>query len=90
MLSDYKVSLHCSFLQPNTLRADITLSHMISHESRFYASSTLRETCYGVLETFVTNDSPNEATHMVASRDLLQRLLNRYHAAYCGCRTGIL
>jgi hypothetical protein len=64
-------------MRPNTPHVMVSPNHSISHGGRFYATSTIRESCYGVFHTFLY--SPN-ALHSSDSRIILRRMLVYYRS----------
>lgn len=62
-------------MRPNTLHSVFTPTHSICHGGHFYATSTLADTCYGLLHTFLerdlTNCLPRDETRMVLGRLLV-------------------
>jgi hypothetical protein len=49
------------FLRPNTPHAVFTTEHCITYGSHFVATSTLRETCYGVVHSFISSSTITNA-----------------------------
>lgn len=65
-------------MRPNSPHLAITPDPSISHGGRFFGTSTIRESCFGVFYTFLF--SPKlDPQHSVDSRTLLRRLLVYYH-----------
>jgi hypothetical protein len=69
-------------MRPNTPHLVLTPKAAICHGGHFYASSTLRHTCHGVLHTFVACSLLTNTEHTTASRELLRRLLFYYCKAF--------
>lgn len=69
-------------MRPNTPHLVVTPQASICHGSHFYASSTLRSTCHGILHTFIASSLLTNTEHTTASRELLRRLLGFYLKAF--------
>ncbi|KAF9459884.1 hypothetical protein BDZ94DRAFT_985891 [Collybia nuda] len=70
---------HRLILRPNTPFLAIMPEPSICHGGRFYAASTIRESCYGVFHTFLYNNTV-DAQHSIDSRKLLRRMLAFCHS----------
>lgn len=69
-------------MRPNTPHLVITPESSICYGGHFYAVSTLRETCHGLLHTFVASTLITNTDHTTGSRDLLRRLLTYFWIAF--------
>lgn len=69
------------FMRPNTPHAVFTTEHCITYGSHFIATSTLSETCYGLVHSFISSsaitNADNKSVWMV-----LQRLACYYHQIF--------
>lgn len=65
-------------MRPNTPHLVITPESSICYGGHFYASSTIRDSCHGLLHTFVASSLLTNTEHTAASRDLLRRMLTYY------------
>lgn len=70
------------FMKPNTPHLVLTPQASICHGGHFYASSTLRSSCHGILHTFIACSLLTNTEHTTASRELLRRLLGFYSKAF--------
>jgi hypothetical protein len=70
------------FMWPNTPHFVYTPSNTICHSAHFYATSTIRETCYGLIHSFVAACILSNTSHKTESRLLLQRMITHYHSAF--------
>lgn len=69
-------------MRPNTPHLVVTTKASICYGAHFYASSTLRSTCHGILHTFIACSLLTNTEHTKASRELLRRLLMFYYKAF--------
>jgi hypothetical protein len=69
------------FMRPNTPHAVFTLDHSITHGSHFIATSTLRQTCYGIVHSFLLSSAITNTDNGVVWV-ILQRLMCYYHQAF--------
>lgn len=65
-------------MRPNTPHLVMTPESSICYGGHFYTCSTIRETCYGLLHTFVASSLITNTHHTAASRDILRRLLTYF------------
>jgi len=64
-------------LRPNTPHAVFTPSNSICHGGHFYSKSTIRDTFYGIVHTFIVGKVATNATHH-SSRVFIRRILQFY------------
>lgn len=69
-------------MRPNTPHLVVTPEAAICHGGHFYATSTIRQTCHGILHTFIASSLLTNTEHTTASRDLLRRLLAYYWKSF--------
>ena len=62
-------------MRPNTPHVVFTAEHSVCFGGHFYATSTLRDTCYGMMHTFVAGSIVTNAQHTTHAFMLLARLL---------------
>ncbi|KAF8972602.1 hypothetical protein BDZ97DRAFT_1612585, partial [Flammula alnicola] len=67
-------------MRPNTPHAVFTLEHSVFEGGHFYATSTIRDTLYGLIHCFVAERYISNTSHG-ASRFLLRQMLAFYHTA---------
>lgn len=60
-------------MRPNTPHIVYTMDASICLGGHFYAASTLRDTCFGIFQTFVSGNSITNASLFATSRDILIR-----------------
>jgi hypothetical protein len=66
-------------MRPNTPHYVVTPKAAICHGGHFYATSTIRDTVYGVFHMFALSKSITNTEHYEASRILLRRLIVYAH-----------
>jgi hypothetical protein len=71
-------------MQPNTPHAVLTPNASICHGGHYYATSTVRQTCYGVFIGFVLNSIITNTEHTSPSMLFFRRLTQYWHTVY-GC-----
>ena len=64
-----------SVMRPNTPHVVFTAEHLVCLGGHFYATSTLRDTCYGMMHTFIAGSLVTNAQHTKQVFMLLSRLL---------------
>ena len=69
------------FMRPNTPHAVFTPENCITYGSHFVATSTLRETCYGVVHSFISSSAITNADNNDVW-NILQRLACYYHQIF--------
>lgn len=65
-------------MRPNTPHAVFTPEHVICHGGHFYATSTMTDTMFGIVHTFIFPDiltNADKATHS----QVLRRIAAFYH-----------
>jgi hypothetical protein len=62
-------------MRPNTPHVVFTAEHSVCMGGHFYATSTLRDTCYGMMHSFVAGSLITNAHHTQHAFMLLSRLL---------------
>jgi hypothetical protein len=62
-------------MRPNTPHVVFTAEHSVCLGGHFYATPTLRDTCYGIYHTFVAGSLVTNAQHTKHAFLLLMRLL---------------
>jgi hypothetical protein len=62
-------------MRPNTPHVVFTAEHSVCLGGHFYATSTLRDTCYGMMHTFIAGSLVTNAQHTKHAFMLLSRLL---------------
>ncbi|KAJ3507190.1 hypothetical protein NLJ89_g6444 [Agrocybe chaxingu] len=70
------------FMRPNTPHCVFTLESSICHGAHFYATSTIRSSCYGLIHSFLAGNVISNTEHESESRELLRRLVTYYHSVY--------
>ncbi len=68
-----------SFMRPNTPHFVYTPTNTICYGGHFYATSTIRESCYGLMHSFIAQRVLSNASHEVESRELIRRMITYYH-----------
>lgn len=68
-------------MRPNTLHFVVGLDNTIVHGRHFYATSTIFESCLGIIHTFVLGLQITNQTHERA-RMLLRRLMTMWLDSY--------
>ncbi|KAG6886587.1 hypothetical protein C0992_003268 [Termitomyces sp. T32_za158] len=66
------------FMRPNTLHAVVTPLPSVVRGGHFYATSSIRATCYGIYDDFVTGIYITNTSHSAASNLLISRLMDFY------------
>ncbi|KAG6895992.1 hypothetical protein C0992_011016 [Termitomyces sp. T32_za158] len=66
-------------VRPTTLHAVVNVVPTVVRGGHFYATSTIRATCYGIYDNFVTGSYATNTSHAAASNSLLSRLLDFYY-----------
>lgn len=69
-------------MKPNTPHLVVTPQSSICHGGHYYATSTIRQTCHGIMHTFVACSLLTNTEHTTASRELLRRILFFYFKAF--------
>jgi hypothetical protein len=67
-------------MKPSTLHAVVTFEASICHGGHFYPMSTMRNTMYGIMHTFVGSSVLTNTEHTTDSRMLLQRLVSHVYS----------
>lgn len=62
-------------MRPGTVHAVVTPEPSICRGGHFYATSTIRDTIYGIFHTFSAYTYITNAVHKAASEKLLSRML---------------
>jgi len=65
-------------MRPNTLHAVFTTEHSVCMGGRYISTSTLRDTCYGIFQSFVTKKSSTDNGRFREAFMLLSRILAFY------------
>lgn len=73
-----KLLTTCSIMRPNTLHAVFTTKHSVSMGGRYISTSTLRDTCYGIFQSFVTRKPLTGDGHVREAFMLLARMVAFY------------
>jgi hypothetical protein len=68
-------------MRPNLPHAVYTPEHAICHGGHFYAISTIQDTMFGLVHSFITGNLVTNTDH-VSSRLLLRRMAHFYHGAF--------
>ncbi|KAF8891503.1 hypothetical protein CPB84DRAFT_1748939 [Gymnopilus junonius] len=66
-------------MRPNTPHYVFTPTPTIAHGGHFLATSTIRQTCYGLIHTTLSGHLITNTTHAEKCRKLLGRLVSFYH-----------
>jgi hypothetical protein len=74
-----------SYMRPCTPHYVLGVEHSIVNGRHLYATSTIRDTCYGIIHTFVMSHSITNAEHNV-TRTFLRRLLTVWIDYFMGNR----
>jgi hypothetical protein len=69
-------------MRPNTPHFVVTPKAAICHGGHFYATSTIRDTVFGVFHMFSLSKAITNTEHTLDSRLLLQRLIVYFHHAF--------
>ncbi|TFK59143.1 hypothetical protein BDN72DRAFT_966149 [Pluteus cervinus] len=69
-------------MQPCTPHAVITPKPAICKGGHFYASSTIRRTCYGIFHCFAAGGFITNTEHTNTSRRSIQRIITVYHTIF--------
>jgi hypothetical protein len=72
-----------SYMRPCTPHYVLGVEHSIVNGRHLYATSTIRDTCYGIIHTFVMSHTITNAEHNV-TRTLLRRLLTMWIEYFTG------
>lgn len=76
-------------MRPGTVHAVVTPEPTICRGGHFYATSTVRDTVYGIFHTFAAYTYITNAVHKAASEKLLSRMLIYiYHHLPRGANEG--
>lgn len=67
-------------MRPNTLHAVYTPEHAICHGGHFYAISTIQDTLFGLVHSFIAGNFVTNTDHK-SSRLLLRRIAHFYYGA---------
>ena len=62
-------------MRPNTPHVVFTAEHSVCMGGHFYATSTLRDTCYGMFHTFIAGSIVTNAQHTKQAFMLLSRMV---------------
>jgi len=65
-------------MRPNTLHAVFTTEHSVCMGGRYISTSTLRDTCYGILQSFISRKSSTGDGHVREAFMLLARIVAFY------------
>jgi hypothetical protein len=71
-------------MRPNTPHVVFTAEHSVCFGGHFYATSTLRDTCYGMFHTFVAGSIMTNAQHTKNAFMLLSRLIAFFESHFLG------
>lgn len=71
-------------MRPNTPHVVFTADHSVCLGGHFYATSTLRDTCYGMFHTFIAGSLITNAQHSKHAFMLLARLLAFFEHHFLG------
>ncbi|KIL56676.1 hypothetical protein M378DRAFT_181892, partial [Amanita muscaria Koide BX008] len=69
-------------MRPNTPHVVYTLESSICQGGHFYATSTLQDTCYGIMHTFVAGGFITNTEHTQDALRILCRMIAFYHASF--------
>ena len=67
-------------MRPNLPHAVYTPEHAICHGGHFYAISTIQDTMFGLVHSFIAGNLVTNTDH-ITSRLLLRRMAHFYHGA---------
>jgi hypothetical protein len=70
-------------MRPNTPHAVFTPENAICHGGHFYATSTMQDTMFGIVHTFIANAVLTNA-HKVTHGLILRRIAVFYHSILVG------
>lgn len=76
------------FMKPNTPHYEFTLESSICHGCYFYATSTIRDTCYGIIHSFLAGQFISKLELGSEASELLRRLVRYYFDATEEWKTG--
>ena len=68
-------------MRPNVPHAVYTPKDAICHGGHFYAISTIQDTMFGLVHSFVGGNLVTNTDH-ISSRQLLGRMAHFYHSAF--------
>jgi hypothetical protein len=71
-----------SFQRPNTLHYVVTLDDSIVYGNHFLATSSIADTCLGIIHTFIMSYSITNAQHD-NTRSILRRMMGMWYNHYC-------
>lgn len=69
-------------MRPCTPHYVLTLQHSITQGRHFYATSTIGQSCHGIIQCFILNTAVTNALHDT-TRVLLHRLMTMWYNHYC-------
>ena len=68
-------------MRPNLPHVIYTPKHAICHGGHFYAISTIQDTMFGLVHSFISGNFVTNTDHPT-SRKLLRRMAHFYHGAF--------
>jgi len=71
-------------MRPNTPHVVFTAEHSVCIGGHFLATTTLRDTCYGIFHSFVAGTVVTNTKHVREVFMLLARIMAFYHIAMMG------
>lgn len=70
---------HISIMRPNTPHIIFTLEHSVCLGGHYYGTSTLRDTCYGIMHSFAAGSVVTNTSHVKESFMVLACMVILYH-----------
>jgi hypothetical protein len=75
-------------MRPNTPHTVLTVESAICHGGHIYASSTLSDTYYGFLNSFLASSLITNTQHTSDAQLLLRRMMAYFHHVYLHSSNG--
>jgi hypothetical protein len=69
-------------MRPNTVHVVFTAEHSVCRGGHYYATSTLRDTCYGIIHTFAAGSMTTNSSHSQDSFMSLTYMLAYFHSQF--------
>jgi hypothetical protein len=69
-------------MRPNTVHVVFTAEHSVCRGGHYYATSTLRDSCYGIIHTFVAGGLTTNASHSKEAFMSLSFMLAYFHSEF--------
>lgn len=69
-------------MRPNTPHIVFTPEHSVCLGGHYYATSTMRDTCYGMIHSFISGSVTTNTEHVREAFKLLSRMVIFYHSEF--------